>query len=154
MYTEATTIPTKRVGEVRMKEIPMVYVRSNQVGILLFIVLALVFQQPIFLIALWLIQIAGLIYGARVNVFVQIAKPFFRELAKTGEKQAQELQRFNNTLGVAFLTLSLISFTAGWFYAGYVFAGMLFVAAFAALLGYCIGCTIYYQFKQLKHKLK
>ncbi|MGO4276598.1 DUF4395 family protein [Paenibacillus sp. TAF58] len=31
---------------------------------------------------------------------------------------------------------------------GYIFTGFLLLAAGAALLGYCIGCMIYYRFKQ------
>lgn len=130
-----------------MKEIPMHYVKSNQAGIVLFVVLALAIQQPWILAALWVIQVVGLLTEGRYNLFVAIARPALRN-RKAAETQAVELQRFNNTLAILFLTLSLLSFAIGWAIAGVVFAAFLLIAAGVALLGYCIGCTIYFQYKQ------
>ena len=135
-----------------MREIPMPYVKANQVGIVLFVVVSIALQTPWLLAVLWAIQMAGLLTRGRFNLFVRIAKPFLRTEGK--ETQAEVLQRFNNTLAVIFLTLSLISFALGWTAAGTVFAVLLLAAAGVALLGYCIGCTIYYQYKRIAHKLK
>jgi hypothetical protein len=129
-----------------MRQIPLPYVKANQAGIVLFIILSIVLREPWLLAVLWLVQAAGLVTRGRWNVFVRLAKPFLRTAGK--ETQAEELQRFNNTLAVIFLTLSLAGFALGWTVAGYVFEGMLLAAAGAALLGYCIGCTIYFQYKQ------
>ncbi|MNV57436.1 hypothetical protein D3C71_1497660 [compost metagenome] len=129
-----------------MKEIPESYVKANQTGIVLFVIAASIFAQPYLLLALWLVQVIGLLTG--YNLFVILAKPFLKvDLNKT---QAVELQRFNNTLAVIFLTLSLIGFLVQIPWIGYTFAWFLFAAAFAAICGYCIGCTIYFQFKQFK----
>ncbi|MEY9095155.1 DUF4395 family protein [Paenibacillus sp. RC84] len=127
-----------------MKEIPMSYIKANQAGIVLFAVLTFATRQPWLLGLLLAIQLAGLLL--RWNLFVQAAKPFLRT---DGETQAAELQRFNNVLAVLFLLLSVLSFSVGWTAAGYIFAGMLLAAAGTALLGYCIGCTVYFQYKQL-----
>jgi len=126
-------------------EIPMSYVKANQTGIVLFVILAFLIS-PWILLALWLIQVVGLLTGGRYNLFVRIAQPFLP--TKGGETQAAELTRFNNSLAVIFLTLSLLALSLGWTIAGYVFAAMLLIAAGVALLGYCIGCTIYFQYKQ------
>lgn len=65
------------------------------------------------------------------------------------------MQRFNNILGLAFLTASLGSFGLGFEIAGYLFAGAFALAAFIAVLGFCVGCTIYYQYNRLfRNKLK
>ncbi|NEW06525.1 DUF4395 family protein [Paenibacillus sp. SYP-B3998] len=40
----------------------------------------------------------------------------------------------------------------GWVVIGYVFTGFLLLAAGAALLGYCIGCKIYYPYKIFLNK--
>lgn len=125
----------------------MPYVKANQTGIVLLLIAAFVFRQPWLIAVLWLIQLAGLLSGGKWNLFVGIAKPFLNT-AKS-QTQAAELQRFNNTLAVIFLTLSLASFALGWTIAAYVFAAFLFLAAGAALLGYCIGCTVYYWVKQV-----
>ncbi|MGO4271247.1 DUF4395 family protein [Paenibacillus sp. TAF58] len=37
--------------------------------------------------------------------------------------------------------------------AGYMFACMFAIAAFLSVCGFCIGCLVYYQYKQFKHKL-
>lgn len=130
-----------------MKEVPMIYVKANQAGIVTVILIAFVFQQPWLIFALWVIQTIGLLLGGQWNLFVRIAKLIVKP-SSTGATQAAELQRFNNTLAVIFLTISIISFSLGSAIVGYVFAAFLFVAAFVALLGYCIGCTIYFQYKQ------
>ncbi|CAH1195534.1 hypothetical protein PAECIP111893_00712 [Paenibacillus plantiphilus] len=131
-----------------MREVPMRYVKANQTGIVLFVILSFLFQQPWILAALWIIQAAGLVSEGKLNLFVVTAKLILK--GKGTETQAAELQRFNNTLAVIFLTLALISFAFGWQIIGYAFSAMLLLAASAALLGYCIGCTLYFWFKQIR----
>lgn len=131
-----------------MREVPMRYVKANQIGIVLFVILSFLFNQPLILGALWIIQVVGLASGGKLNLFVQIGKAVLT--GKGTETQAVELQRFNNVLAVLFLTLALISFGLGWQVAGYIFSSMLLLAASAALLGYCVGCTVYFWYKQLR----
>jgi hypothetical protein len=132
----------------QMREVPMRYVKANQIGIVLFVILSFLFNQPLILGALWIIQVIGLASGGKLNLFVQIGKAVLT--GKGTEKQAVELQRFNNVLAVLFLTLALISFGLGWQVAGYIFSSRLLLAASAALLGYCVGCTVYFWYKQLR----
>ncbi|MFB8377925.1 DUF4395 domain-containing protein [Paenibacillus taichungensis] len=131
-----------------MREVPMRYVKANQIGIVLFVVLSFLFNQPLILGALWIIQVVGLASGGKLNLFVQIGKAVLT--GKGTETQAVELQRFNNVLAVLFLTLALVSFGLSWQVAGYIFSSMLLLAASAALLGYCVGCTVYFWYKQLR----
>ncbi|RCW47975.1 DUF4395 domain-containing protein [Paenibacillus prosopidis] len=133
-----------------MKEVPIPYVRSNQVGIVTVIILAIALQQPWLIAALWIIQVLGLVFGPKANLFITVARPFLTRIIASSKTEAAELQRFNNSLGVGFLTLSLLSFLFGWTLAGYIIAGMMSVAALGAILGYCIGCTIYFQYKQFR----
>lgn len=126
----------------------MRYVKANQVGIVLFVLLSFVFNPLVVLGALWSIQVVGLASGGKLNLFVQIGKVVLT--GKGTEMQAVELQRFNNILAVLFLSLALISFSLGWTVAGYLFAVMLLAAASAALVGYCVGCTVYFWYKQLR----
>ncbi|WP_145326203.1 DUF4395 domain-containing protein [Paenibacillus xylanexedens] len=131
-----------------MREVPMRYVKANQVGIVLFVLLSFVFNPIVVLGALWSIQVVGLASSGKLNLFVQIGKAVLT--GEGTETQAVELQRFNNVLAVLFLSLALISFSLGWVAAGYVFSVMLLAAASAALLGYCVGCTVYFWYKQLR----
>ncbi|OUM94374.1 MAG: hypothetical protein A9Z00_02080 [Thermobacillus sp. ZCTH02-B1] len=132
-----------------MKEIPLLLVKTNQSGIVLFVVLSLAAQQPWWIYALFLIQLAGLAFGPRANLFMQLGR-----LALTGERlnrsetQAAELARFNQTIAVSLLGLSSVFHLAGWHLPGHIAAGMVGLAALAAVAGYCIGCTIYYQYKK------
>ncbi len=130
-----------------MREVPMRYVKANQAGIVLSVILFFLLHQTWILAALWAIQLAGLLSEGKLNLFAQIAK---RTLKKGEETQALELQRFNNTLAVLFLTLALVSFALGWELAGYAFSAMLLLAAGAALVGFCIGCTVYFWIKQIR----
>lgn len=131
-----------------MKEIPIEYVKANQTGIVLSVIAFLVSGQPWIIAALWLIQVIGLFTGGRWNLFAALGRLFLTPKGK--ETQAAELLRFNNSLAVAFLSLSLVSLLLGWTTAGYVFAAMLLGAAGAALLGYCVGCTLYFWVKQIR----
>lgn len=134
-----------------MKEIPMTYVKANQIGIVLTVLAAIILGLPWLLAVLFLIQLTGFLLGLRFNLFIALAKPF---LPRSGETQAAELTRFNNALALTFLTGFLICWAFGWLTAGYVFAGMLALAAFIAVCGYCVGCTIYFQFMQLRARLR
>lgn len=133
-----------------MKEIPVAYVRSNQAGIVITLIVSLGFQLPWLIAALWIVQVLGLLLGPRGNLFIAAARPLVAKRAASGPTEAAELQRFNNSLGVGFLTFSLLAFQLGWSTAGYILAGMMGAAALGALLGYCIGCTIYFQYKQFR----
>jgi hypothetical protein len=133
-----------------MKEVPIPYVRSNQVGIVTVIILAIALQQSWLIAALWIIQVLSLLLGPKANLFIIAARPFLSRFIVSSNTEAAELQRFNNSLGVGFLTLSLLSFLFGWNLAGYMITGMMGAAALSAILGYCIGCTIYYQYKQFR----
>lgn len=134
-----------------LPDVPMPYVKANQIGIVLFILLSTLFQLPsLFLVLLWVIQISGSIFGS--NLFIQLAKAFVKAEGK--ETQAGELQRFNMTLGILFITVSLLCFANHWNMAGYIISWIFGVVALIALSGYCLGCTIYYQFKRIKSMRK
>ncbi|MBH5318632.1 DUF4395 domain-containing protein [Paenibacillus sp. GSMTC-2017] len=135
-----------------MKEIPISYVRSNQVGIVSSLLVAIIFDLPWLIAALFIVLLIGLVFGPKGNLFIIAAKPFVQKFIANGSTEAIVLQRFNNLLGLTFLTISLLSFLLNWPIVGYVVAGIMGAAALAAILGYCIGCTIYFQFKQLRAK--
>jgi uncharacterized membrane protein len=133
-----------------LKEVPIPYVRSNQAAMVILIALSAIFQQPWIILIVFAVEVAGLAFGAKGNLFVSIARPFLGSLVARSHTEALELQRFNNTIAVVLLTLSVICFSIGFNTAAYIFAGMVALAAFVAICGYCIGCTMYYQFKRLR----
>lgn len=137
-----------------MREVPLSFVKANQTGIVIFVSLAIAFQWPWLIVILWVIQVLGLAGGAKWNLFVTVLKRFFPR--NRTETQALELTKFNNALAVLFLSISFLAFAVGWSLVGYLFAASLLLAASAALLGYCVGCTIYFQYKQVvsRHRMK
>lgn len=135
-----------------MSEIPIPYLRANQTGIVGFVLIAALARQPLMIVLLWIIQVLGLIFEAKANLFIQIAKPFLKKRVVQAQTESKELSRFNNKLAVIFLTISLGLFAFGWTIAGYIVAGMLDIAAFAAICGFCFGCFLYFQYNLLKNK--
>lgn len=152
MYTQYIVfIPFKWV--IKMKEIPIPYVRTNQAAMVLFITASVLLQQPILILLLWVIQVVGLVSGGKGNLFIMVVKPLLQGHVGKFDTEAFELQRFNNSIAVILLTFSnLFLFVMPWSTAGYVFAGMVAIAALMALFGFCIGCFLYFQFKQFKHR--
>ena len=131
-----------------MNEVPVPYLRSNQIGIVLTVLIAIITQQPLLIALLWVVQVLGLLLGLKANLFIRLAKPFLKESIKDAPTEEKELSRFNNLLAVIFLTLSLISFALGWNVTGYIFVGMLAIAASLAICGFCLGCFMYFQYKK------
>jgi hypothetical protein len=131
-----------------MREVPMRFIKANQTGIVLLVIVSFFYNQMIVLALLWAIQVVGLLSGGKLNLFVTVYKLFSSN--KGTETQAVELQRFNNVLAIIFLTLATGSLLLGWVVSAYVFSIMLLGAASAALLGYCVGCTIYFWYKQFR----
>lgn len=136
-----------------MNEIPLPYVKANQTGIVTFVIIAAIAQQPWLIALLWVIEAAGLAFGMKGNLFVRIAKPLLRKRIAGALTEARELTRFNNTLAVIFLSLAVLFFALQWTVAAYVMSGMLALAALGGLLGYCVGCFLFYQYKQLKNRI-
>lgn len=136
-----------------MKEIPIPFIRTNQIGIVVLVVLAILLQQPALIAVLWAVEVITLWRGIKVNIFVQLASPFLKNRIQGAETEAAELSRFNNSIAVTLLTLSLLAFwldPSGW--SGYIAAGLVAIAAFVAICGFCVGCFLYYQFKRLRRR--
>jgi hypothetical protein len=79
-------------------------------------------------------------------------KPFLRKPLSSYAQEDRSEQRFNQILAVVLLSASVLSAMAGWQLASLIFAGMVFAAAFVAILGFCIGCFIQYQWKQYRYR--
>ena len=138
------------LGEKRMKEIPIAKARANKIGIVITLLIAINMQQPWLIAIVWLVQVLNRLLGSGANAFVIILEPIAKSIYGNKRTESEELQKFNLSLGLVFLSISLICFSLQYNLAGYIFAGMMACAALAALCGYCIGCTIYFQYKKYK----
>ena len=113
--------------------------------------LAILLQQPLFIALLWAIQVISLWQGMQANLLVQLAAPLLRRRAAGAPTESRELLRFNGSIAVGLLTLSIFLF---WLrpdsWVGYLFAGMVAAASLLAICGFCVGCFLYYQLKRVR----
>ncbi|GGK17093.1 hypothetical protein J2S00_000752 [Caldalkalibacillus uzonensis] len=131
--------------------IPVPLVRANQWVMVGGILLAILLQSQLLLTLLFIISLLALLFGPKGNVVFVLTKPLLKNRLAAAEQEAAELQRFNQSIATILLGLAVgILWTTG-HWSGWIPAGMVMVAAAFALAGYCIGCTIYFQWKQWRH---
>lgn len=135
-----------------MKEIPLPYIRANQIGIIFIAFIGIATRTPFIIMSLLIIETLGLLFGLKYNLFVQLAKPFIGSRVTHSETESRELAKFNNTLAVIFLGISTLFFIVGLNLFGYITAFILLSVAFIATQGFCVGCFFYFQLKQLFRK--
>ncbi len=133
-----------------IRSIPRPLVKTNQWVIVLSVLLTWVSGLEWFLLVPFLSGLSGLLFG--FNPIMQLAKPFLRKEPKAYIPEDWEQQQFNQTIAVSCLGIGFISFLLGWNTVGYIFITIVAVAAFVAILGFCIGCFIHFQWKQYKYR--
>ncbi|WP_245712558.1 DUF4395 domain-containing protein [Anaerobacillus alkalilacustris] len=136
-----------------LREIPISYVKTNQIIMVILTLSSIVLQSILLLFIAFLFVITPLVLGQKANLAFYIAKRLFPHNVG-GETEAAVLQKFNQTIGGLLLTLALLIYlwTGSW--VAWLLTGMVTLAATVALLGFCVGCFLYFQFKKLKHVLK
>jgi len=83
---------------------------------------------------------------------MQLAKLFLRKHPSHYIPEEWDQQQFNQMIAVVCLALALIGYLADLRVMAYVFTGMVALAAVIAILGFCIGCYIRYQWIQYRHR--
>jgi membrane associated rhomboid family serine protease len=130
--------------------IPRPIVRTNQWVIVISVVLTWLTGSEWFLLVPFTSGLLGLLF--RYNPVMQVAKLFLRKDPKSYIPEDWEQQQFNQKISVSCLGIGFISFFLGWTTLGYVFTILVAVAAFIAILGFCVGCFIHFQWKQYKYR--
>ncbi|MCM3726431.1 DUF4395 domain-containing protein [Neobacillus cucumis] len=133
-----------------IRSIPRPLVKTNQWVIVLSVVLTWVSGVEWLLLIPLLSGLSGLLFG--FNPIMQLAKQFLKKDPKAYIPEDWEQQQFNQKIAVLCLAIGFISFFAGWNTLGYIFTILVAVAAFVAILGFCIGCFIHYQWRQYKYR--
>ncbi|WP_127497242.1 DUF4395 domain-containing protein [Paenibacillus glycanilyticus] len=132
-----------------VEEVPLHRVRGNQLGILLSVIAALLTQQWWILFLPLAVQLVSRTYGVKYNPFVRLFSPLLPVSQRT---EARELLRFNNLLAILFLVVTLAAHYLGLTVLSYIALGMLTAAVVAALSGFCLGCFMYFQYKQFRYR--
>uniref|UniRef100_A0A942TBT9 DUF4395 domain-containing protein n=2 Tax=Neobacillus citreus TaxID=2833578 RepID=A0A942TBT9_9BACI len=133
-----------------VRSIPRPLVKTNQWTIVISVVLTWLSGQEWFLLVPFVAGMSGLLFG--FNPIMQIAKLFLRKDPKAYIPEDWEQQQFNQKIAVSCLGIGFVGFLLGWNGVGYVFTILVAVAAFVAILGFCIGCFIYFQWNQYRYR--
>ncbi|MDQ0220249.1 DUF4395 domain-containing protein [Peribacillus cavernae] len=136
--------------EKEMRTVPRPLVRTNQWFIVASVVASWITGQE------WILAIplaAGLL-GLLVdfNPVMRFAKLFLKQKPSEYIPEEYDQQQFNQFISVVCLALGLIGFLLDWTILAYASTIMVAMAAFVAILGFCIGCFIRFQWKQYMYR--
>jgi hypothetical protein len=136
--------------EKNYRAIPRPLVRTNQWFIVICVAAAWISGQY-WLLALPLAAgLLGLMFA--FNPVMRLAKQFLRKPMSEYIPEDWEQQQFNQVIAVVCLAIGLIGFALHWYVVAYIFTIMVALSAFIAILGFCIGCFIRYQWKQYHYR--
>lgn len=136
----------------KSKGIPRPLVKTNQAFIVISVMLTWLTGQHWILALPLAAGLAGLLFG--YNPVLKSAAHFLRKERSAYVHEDWDQQQFNQSIAVFCLAAGLISFLAGWSIAAYIFTSMVAVAATVAILGFCIGCFIHYQWRMYNYRRK
>ena len=133
-----------------MKSIPSPLVRINQSFIALSALLYLISSQVYFLILPIVFGISSLVLN--YNPIIEFSKKFLKKPKNEYVQEDVAQQRFNQMLALTMFVLSFISYYLNIQWLSVTFAIIVFLASTIAILGFCIGCFIHYQFNMWKYR--
>lgn len=133
-----------------IRSIPRPLVKTNQWVIVLSVVFTWLTGLEWLLLIPFISGLLGLLF--QFNPIMRVAKLFLKKDIKTYIPEDWEQQQFNQTIAVICLGLGYISFLFNMNTIGYIFTALVGIAASVALLGFCIGCFILFQWKQFQYR--
>ena len=117
------------------------------------ILLALITHQVWLTTLLFVILLPATLFGKQFSLIYHLGNLLFSKQNQNAKYEDASLQRFNNTIATTLLGLAQIFFLFNQPVIGWIFASMVMVASGVALLGFCVGCYLYYQFKIQRYKI-
>ena len=130
--------------------IPRPLVRTNQWVIVLSVLVTWVTGAYWILLIPFVAGLMGIVVG--LNPIMRLAKGFLRKPLSENVPEDRDQQQFNQIIAVVCLALGLIGYLMHWMLVAYMFTAMVALAAFIAILGFCIGCFIRYQWTQYRYR--
>lgn len=130
--------------------IPRPLVRMNQWTIFLSVILTWLTVEVWILIIPLIANLMGVLFN--YNPVMKFARLFLIKEGKSYVPEDVTQQKFNACIAIACLAFGLLSFLIGWNVLGYVFTVMVALASFIAILGFCIGCFLFFQIKQYQYR--
>lgn len=133
-----------------MNTIPRPLVRFNQLFISISALAYIVTMNRAFLVLPIIFGIFSVLFN--FNPLFIIGKKFLRKSLNEYIQEDRAQQRFNQILALSMFILAFVSSFMNLITISYIFSIMVFLASFIALLGFCIGCFIHYQYHMWKYR--
>jgi len=133
-----------------MNTIPRPLVRLNQTFVATNAILYLLTSHLVFLVLPIIIGFTSILIN--YNPLFVIGKKFLKKPMFDYIQEDKAQQRFNQILALSMFSLAFISFIINQMLLSYIFATMVFLASTIALMGFCIGCFIHYQYHMWKYR--
>ncbi|KZZ86164.1 DUF4395 domain-containing protein [Bacillus sp. SJS] len=133
-----------------MKTIPKPLVMTNQWFIVLSVLAAWLTGWGWILLIPLAAGLMGLIF--KFNPVMKTAGLFLRKPPSAYIPEDFDQQQFNQAIAVSCLALGYIGYVMNWMTLAYVFTAMVALSAFIAILGFCIGCFIRFQWQQYRQR--
>lgn len=133
-----------------IRSIPRPLVKTNQWVIVSSVVLTWLTGLEWFLLIPFLSGLLGLLFN--FNPIMRLAKQFLKKDINSYIPEDFDQQQFNQTIAVICLGMGYIGFLFNIDTIGYIFTAIVAIAASVALMGFCIGCFILFQWKQFQYR--
>lgn len=133
-----------------MNTIPRPLVRLNQTFVATSAILYLLTSHLVFLVLPIIIGLTSVLIN--YNPLFVIGKKFLKKPMFDYIQEDKAQQRFNQILALSMFSLAVMSSIINQMLLSYIFAIMVFLASTIALMGFCIGCFIHYQYHMWKYR--
>lgn len=133
-----------------MNTIPRPLVRINQSFVAISAILYLLSGNRLLLVLPIVFGLSSVFLN--YNPLFALGKKFLKKPMTDYIQEDKAQQRFNQILALSMYLLSFISLILNQIVLSYIFATMVFIASTVALLGFCIGCFIHYQYHMWKYR--
>ena len=133
-----------------MNTIPKPLVRLNQSFIALSAILYLLSSNRLFLVLPILLGLSSIVLN--YNPLFVLGKKFLKKPMNEYIQEDKAQQRFNQILALSMYILAFVSISLSQVLISYIFATLVFLASTIALMGFCIGCFIHYQYHMWKYR--
>lgn len=133
-----------------VRSVPRPLVRLNQWFIVISVLLTWVFGQVWLLFLPLVAGLSGLLF--KFNPVMRFGKLFLKKKPSEYIPEDHAQQQFNQVIAVACLAIALVSYAMRWMVMAYLFTSLVALSAFVAILGFCVGCFIRFQWIQYRHR--
>lgn len=132
--------------------IPLPIVRLNRIVLVAGVAVALILNQPLITTALFLLILPAALFGRRASLIYKVGSRIFARQIPTAPTEDFRVQRFNNLIAATLLGAAQVAFALGAPVVGWALSLAVAIAAAVALLGFCLGCFLYYQFRLQRYR--